>query len=89
MKNKKKKDTVLKSSNAKEIHDTSYPNVIEKQGDTVLKSSNPKETQNPHCLNVIEKQRDTVLKPSNAKKIYNSLFDFPKQKLSSLQNLFK
>ena len=30
--------------------------------------------------NVVEKQRDTLLKSSNANQIYNTKFDFPKQK---------
>ena len=73
-------DNALKSSNAKQTHNTSYPNVIEKQRDAVLKSSNPKETNNPYSPNVIEKQKDTVLKRSNAKQINSPTFDFPKQK---------
>ena len=76
----KQGDNALKSSNAKQTHNTSYPNVIEKQRDTVLKSSNPKETKNPYSLNVIEKQKDTVLKRSNAKQIHSPTFDFPKHK---------
>ena len=55
----KQRGTALKSSNAKEIHNTLYPNVTEKQRDRVSKSPNPKETHNPSCPNAIEKQRDT------------------------------
>ena len=76
----KQRDTALKSSDAKQIHNTSYPNATKKQRDTVLKSSNPKETNNPSSPNVIEKQKDTVLKPSSAKEIHSPTFDFPKQK---------
>ena len=85
----KQRDTVLKPSNAKETHSTSYPNATEKQRDTVLKLSNTKETHNPSSPNVIEKQRDTVLKPSNAKQIHNPTFDFPKQKIKLISKHFE
>ena len=49
----KERDTALKSSNAKEIHNASYPNVVEKQRDAVLNSSNQKETHNPFYPNII------------------------------------
>ena len=75
----KERDNALRSSNAKQTHNTFCPNVIEKQRDTVLKSSNPKETNNPFSPNVIEKQKNTVLQRSNAKQIHSPTFDFPKQ----------
>ena len=37
----------MKSSNLKETHNPSSPNVIEKQKDTVLKPSNAKQIHNP------------------------------------------
>ena len=77
----RQRDTALKSSNAKETHNTSYHNEVQKQRDTVLKSLNPKETYNASSPNVIEKQGDTVLKPSNTKQIHNSTFDSPKHKI--------
>ena len=43
----KQRDTALKSSNAKETHNTSYPNVTENQKDSVLKPLNAKQIHSP------------------------------------------
>ena len=60
---------------------------LENKEGMFIKSANPKETNNPSSPNVIEKQKDSVSKPSNAQ--HRPTFDFPKQKLNSLQNILK